>query len=483
MKKIIIITALCAALFVTFALVLPSLSVDTEPIDNSSASDISDDSAPVVSTPSQPDESTVSEDISLDESQPDDVDIYELAIQDILLNKSNLKTSFAESVDRAFIENVGALFGVESVVALSDALAVGEVNASNIREIFGYSEKAFCSLVTNDLERTTVIESNGSDTAEFVFVGDVSFADGYSVMSRYESRGKGAAGIVSEEVLAIMRNADVAMANNEFTLSDRGSPIPDKLWTFRGKPENVSIYHEMGVDIVGLANNHVFDYGPDALTDTLATLDGAAIARVGAGENIDEAKAPYYYIVNGYKIAVVAGSAIDPYSTRGATDKQSGVFQIFDTDSMCQAIIDAKEEADFVIAYVHWGHESTTELTGGQKRMGKAFVDAGADLVVGMHSHCMQGLEYYNGKLIVYSLGNFTFSSYTLTAGMLQTTISSDGEFTNKFYTLMNDGNFTYINDGEKGKSQLEELRSISTNINITEDFLVTDPSKKEDSE
>ncbi len=481
MKKVIVITAFCAALFVALALALPSLLTDSELSAPTSFSDISNDSNSEISVPSQPEESDVSgDDTSEDEiSQPDESELYELAIQDILLNKSNLKTSFADLVDRTFLENVGELFGKESVTILSQSLAAGEVNASNIRELFGFSEKAFCSLVNNDLERTTVIESDGSDTAQFVFVGDVSFADGYSVMSRYESRGKGAEGIVSEDVLAVMRQADITMANNEFTLSDRGSPIPDKIWTFRGKPENVSIYHEMGVDIVGLANNHAFDYGPDALTDTLATLDGAEIARVGAGENLDEAKEPYYYIINGYKIAIVAGSAIDPYSTRGATDKQSGVFQIFDTNSMCKAIMDAKEEADFVIAYVHWGHESTTVLTSGQKNMGKAFVDAGADLVVGMHSHCMQGLEYYKGKLIVYSLGNFTFSSYTLTAGMLQTTISDDGEFTNKFYTLMHEGNFTYINDGEKGKSQLEELRSISINAEIAEDFLVSDPNKE----
>lgn len=482
MKKVIVITVLCAALFVALLLALPTLLDDTDapsapqsnPVSDDISTDISDDET---SASDESDEDT-SEDIV---SEPDENELYELAIQDILLNKSNLNTSFTELVDRTFVENIGELFGKESVSALSVSLAAGEVSANDIRELFGFSEKALVSLVTNDLDRTAVIESDGSDMAEFVFVGDVSFADGYSVMSRYESRGKGVEGIVSESVLEIMRNADITMANNEFTLSDRGSPIPDKIWTFRGKPENVSIYHEMGVDIVGLANNHAFDYGPDALTDTLATLDGADIARVGAGENLDEAKAPYYYIINGYKIAIVAGSAIDPYSTRGATDNQSGVFQIFDTNSMCKAIMDAKEEADFVIAYVHWGHESTTVLTSGQKNMGKAFVDAGADLVVGMHSHCMQGLEYYKGKLIVYSLGNFTFSSYTLTAGMLQTTISADGEFTSKYYTLMHEGNFTYINDGEKGKSQLEELRSISANANITEDFLVTDPSKKED--
>ena len=315
---------------------------------------------------------------------------------------------------------------------------------------------------------------NGATT--LVFVGDVSFSDGYSVMNQYRSRGKGAEGIVSEEVLKIMRDATVTMANNEFTFTTRGAPIPNKMWTFRGKPENVSIYYEMGVDIVGLANNHAFDYGPDSLTDTLATLDKAGIARLGAGENLEEAKAPYYYIVNGMKIAIVAGSAIDPYSTRGAKENQSGVFQIFDTVSMSREISAAKEKADYVIAYVHWGIESTTNLTGGQKSMGKAFVDAGADVVVGMHSHCMQGLEYYKGKLIVYSLGNFTFSSHDLTCGMLKTTINADGTIGNVYYPMMQKDNFTYINSGEKGKSQFELLKSLLINAEISDDYTVTEP-------
>ena len=110
----------------------------------------------------------------------------------------------------------------------------------------------------------------------------------------------------------------------------------------------------------------------------------------------------------------------------------------------------------------------------------KMAVDAGADLVVGMHSHCMQGLEYYKGKLIVYSLGNFTFSRYTLTAGMLKTNISDEGEFTNTFYPLMHKDNFTYINSGESGESQFAELKGLLLNSDISDDYIVTEGIKKE---
>ncbi len=410
--------------------------------------------------------------------KPDNLDSYMLAVQEIIENKINLKTSFVDIVDAEYIDKICEKFGSDAVEKLANALSEGEVDSKVLHDILGYSEKAFVSLMNNDLERTTVLENTENGVTDLVFVGDVTFNDGSSVMYTYEARNKGAKGLVSEEVLEIMNSATITMANNEFTLSKRGSPVPDKTWTFRGNPENVNIYHEMGVDIVGLANNHAFDYGPDSLTDTLLTLDGAGIAHVGAGENLNDAKAPYYYIVNGYCIGIVAGTAIDPWSTRGARENQSGVFQIFDTVSMQNEIIAAKEKADYVFAYVHWGEEITTVLTYGQTYMGKAFIDAGADVVVGMHSHCMQGIEHYNGKLIVYSLGNFVFSPYDLTAAMLKTTINPDGELINTFYPMKQTNSFTFINSGEKGKSQMELLLSLAINTDIADDYVVTEAKK-----
>ena len=238
------------------------------------------------------------EDLSEPESvsKPINLDSYELATGVILENLSSLDTTFTSNVDKTFLDKVAEVFGADKVEALANALENGAVSGDDLYSVIGYTEKTFLSLLNNDLERTTVLEDTDGRITDMVFVGDVSFSDGYSVMNKYTSRGKGVEGIVSEEVLEIMRSATVAMANNEFTFTTRGAPIKDKIWTFRGKPENVSIYYEMGVDIVGLANNHAFDYGPDSLTDTLATLDNAGIARLGAGENLEEAKAPYYYI-------------------------------------------------------------------------------------------------------------------------------------------------------------------------------------------
>ena len=460
--KIISIIAIVVALFVCIALVLPSFFFE-EGEDISAYSPIS------VNPP--PENVSEPEDIT----KPEDINSYDLAVEAILGNIENLDLFFSSEINEEAINKISELCGSEAVEALAFALEAGAVDSESFKQITGYSEKAFYVVALSDPERTTVLEDSEDGVADLVFVGDTAFPNGYSVMNRYNSRNQGIEGLVSEEVLEIMRSADLTMANHEFTLTDRGSPIKGKKWTFRGDPKNVSIFKELGVDIVGLANNHAFDYGPDSLTDTLKYLDEAGIARLGAGEDLNEAKAPYYYVINGYVVAIVAGSAIDPYSTRGATDTQSGVFQIFDTVSMSKEIAAAKEKADIVIAYVHWGLENTLNLTDGQKSMGKAFVDAGADVVIGMHSHCMQGVEYYKGKLIAYSLGNFVFSSFKLTCAMLKVSIDEDGNLTNVFYPMMQNDNFTYINSGEAGKSQLELLRSLCINAKISDDFIVTE--------
>lgn len=460
--KIISIIASVVAVFLCCVLLIPSF-ISEEVDETSGYSPLSVNPPP--ENVSEPEEIT----------KPSELDSYSFAVDAIMDNLSNLDVFFAASFGRETIDKIKNLCGNKAVEALASALENGKVDSDAFKTITGYSAKAFYAVALSDPEQTTVLEDSADGVADFVFVGDTAFADGYSVMNRYKARGKGIEGLVSDEVLDIMRSADVTMANHEFTLTDRGAPIKGKKWTFRGNPKNVSIFGELGVDIVGMANNHAFDYGPLSLTDTITHLDGAGIAHIGAGENLNDAKKPYYYVVNGYVVAIVAGSAIDPYSTRGATDSQSGVFQIFDTVSMSNEISAAKEKADFVIAYVHWGIEKTTNLTGGQKSMGKAFVDAGADVVIGMHSHCMQGLEYYKGKLIAYSLGNFVFSSYTLTCGMLKFSIDKEGNITNVFYPMMQSENFTYINSGEKGKDQLESLRNLSINAKISDDYVVTE--------
>ena len=125
-------------------------------------------------------------------------------------------------------------------------------------------------------------------------VGDISLADNWSVMPAYDSRGQGVDGILSAEALGIMRGSDLMVANSEFTVSNRGSAIPGKAYTFRANPDRLSIYDDMGVDLVTLANNHVYDYQGDAFNDMLDAFEQRNMPHIGAGHNLEEAKKAYY---------------------------------------------------------------------------------------------------------------------------------------------------------------------------------------------
>lgn len=150
--------------------------------------------------------------------------------------------------------------------------------------------------------RETVKEKEASGY-DFVlsFAGDICFDETCDVMQNYIAQGEELEHNISPELLDLMRGADVCWINNEFAYSDRGAPLANKMYTFRAKPERVQMLKEMGVDIAGLANNHVYDFGPEAMTDTFDTLRTAGIDYVGAGKDLEEATTPVYREIDGIK--------------------------------------------------------------------------------------------------------------------------------------------------------------------------------------
>ena len=257
------------------------------------------------------------------------------------------------------------------------------------------------------------------------FAGDICFDDNEDVMVRYRSEGNDISKCIDPEFIRIMNDMDVMWINNEFCYSKRGTPMAGKAWTFRSDTKNVSILKELGVDIAGLANNHVFDYGREAFLDTLDTLKNAGIPYVGAGRNIEEASSPVYIEAGGIKIAYVAATRAEKYIlTPEAGENTPGVLRCYDTAGFVQAIKKARTQADFVIALPHWGTERSTVLEKAQTSSAREYIDAGADMVIGAHSHCLQGIEFYNGKPVIYSLGNFWFDRYPEDTMVLQVTLT-----------------------------------------------------------
>lgn len=318
-------------------------------------------------------------------------------------------------------------------------------------------------------------ESSDPNQVVLSFAGDISFADGYANMSAYHTRG-GIESCILTNVRARMAEADIMMINNEFSYSRRGTPLPGKAFTFRADPSMVQNLHSLSVDLVSLANNHVYDYGADALMDTLDTLSGAGIAYAGAGRNIEEAKEPLYFISGGMKISYVCATQIERSTrfTKEAGPDSPGVLRTDDPDLYLGAVKTAKENSDFVVAFIHWGTEGTNYFGEDQQNLARQLIDHGAGLIIGCHPHVLQGIEYYKSVPIVYSLGNFWFNSRTIPTGLVEATITPDGLKKLQFIPCIQDNCSTdlVISPDEKQKS-FQYMEQLSSTITIdTEGFI-----------
>ena len=246
-------------------------------------------------------------------------------------------------------------------------------------------------------------------TVQITAAGDLCLEEDGYVLDYYDTVND-LSKCISKSILDQTNAADIFFLNHEYCISDRGTPLEDKYYVFRAKPERMKLLEQMGTDIVSIANNHIYDYGADAMDDTIDLLDQAKITHVGGGTNLDEAKQPTYYIINGIKIGFVAASEGEQYKfTPEATDSTTGILTSYDTTEYNQVIADASKECDYLIAYVHWGTEDEDMYNSTQTEHGKEFLKSGADIVIGGHPHVLQGIETYKGRNIVYSLGNFCF--------------------------------------------------------------------------
>lgn len=204
--------------------------------------------------------------------------------------------------------------------------------------------------------------------------------------------------------------ADMFFANLETPVSDRGTRI-GSIYSFRSDPHTLAGLSYAGVDVVSLANNHIWDYSKDALLDTMQNLKNSGIAYAGAGEDYQAAHTPAILDVGGTRVAVLAYTNLLPKAfTRASSTPASAAYD--DWNKVAEDIKDARGRADIVIVSFHWGEEYQTRHNADQEKYGHAAIDAGADIVVGSHPHVEQETERYGKGIIAYSLGNFVFDQY-----------------------------------------------------------------------
>ena len=401
--------------------------------------------------------------------------------------------SFSQTIDKitdgtqdeAEIENIESEVGKNSETKQPAMVLNKEPNEVVVEEEMPEEkEEGFHGYILSEEEknnpRVICKETKAEGEVEIVFAGDINFDTHYANMSAFLGRPNGIYDTLNEEAMDTFNNADIAMINNEFPYSNRGTPLANKKFTFRADPKYVEVLNQMGIDIVSLANNHAYDHGEEALLDTFDTLKNAGIAYVGAGHNLAEAKEPVYFIAGGMKIAFVSATQIErslPPDTKEATEESAGVLRTLEPEKFVDTIKTAEENSDFTIVYVHWGSENTYEVEQSQKELAKAYVDAGADLIVGDHSHCLQGFSYIDNVPILNSMGNFWFSSKDLDTGILRAVIADNSIKSLQFVPCRQKDCKTnqLIKDTDGDYERvLGVMVSLSDNVSIDEDGFVT---------
>jgi poly-gamma-glutamate synthesis protein (capsule biosynthesis protein) len=208
---------------------------------------------------------------------------------------------------------------------------------------------------------------------------------------------------------ALLAEADVAMVNLETAITGGGQPEP-KQFRFRAPATAFTALRDAGVDVATMANNHAMDYGRSGLADTLASVDGAAYPVVGVGRTAAQAYAPWVTEVRGTKIAFLGLSQIRERAPQwSAQPNRSGVASALDIPTAAAAVAAAREVADVVVVYLHWGEEGNACPTDRMTTLASALAGAGADAIVSTHAHLLLGDGYLGRTYVQYGLGNFVW--------------------------------------------------------------------------
>ena len=235
----------------------------------------------------------------------------------------------------------------------------------------------------------------GETVVELIAVGDVMLGRGVA----------GAADPLSG-VVPWLRDADLALGNLECIIAEGGTPRPGP-YRLRASSSTAAALRDAGFDLLGLANNHALDFGPERLAETVARLHEAEIAVMGVGLDPAAAAQPVIRETGGLRLAFLAFNTVeDPEDNPGAGGWTPAMW---DEGRAVSAIAAARAAVDGVIVSMHWGYEYELRPDPAQRDAAQAMLDAGADLVIGHHPHVVQGTEVRASRFIAYSLGNLVF--------------------------------------------------------------------------
>ncbi|MEM4153800.1 MAG: CapA family protein [Candidatus Caldarchaeum sp.] len=259
------------------------------------------------------------------------------------------------------------------------------------------------------------------NTVEILCLGDIQFERQISI---------------DPLLTTLLAKADIVFGNLETPISDRGSPA-NKVVTLRTNPAYASELQKLGLKVVTLANNHILDFGPEAMFDTLSLLAKQNIRYVGVGENLKKAASPVVFDVGPLRIGFLGVACTLP-SDFAANEFKLGVAPLrvrtyvridpaieqeqpgtppfiytepdaYDLDYFIHIVKEVKKEVDYVIVGIHWGVPFQNNVLDYQVKIAETLTGNGVDFLVGHHPHTLHGIASMNNKIVFYSLGNFVF--------------------------------------------------------------------------
>ncbi len=272
------------------------------------------------------------------------------------------------------------------------------------KEIYLAYERAIQSSIQASIVKTRLADTlvNQKRELKLAFVGDIML-----------SREVGDIMLRENDFAYPFRETAEALAGYDLTFGNLEGPISahgrnqGSIYSFRADPRVVEGLAAAGFNVLSLANNHIWDWGRDALADTVTLLGEKNIATVGAGRNEAEANAPAILRVGDVRVGFLAYTDLYP-SGLIAHGELPGISD-FSLAKATQAVADLKRNADIVVVSFHWGDEYKTKASANQRKIAHALIDAGADIIAGHHPHVVEETEQHKNGWIAYSLGNFIF--------------------------------------------------------------------------
>lgn len=237
---------------------------------------------------------------------------------------------------------------------------------------------------------------------KFCAVGDLSLAD--SVEAKLIEHG---ADFTFSRIKNTLSGHDVVFANLENVFTDTSEGRQSQAHLLKSRPSSIKAIHNANFNVVAMANNHVLDYGKQAIVDTKKSLDAYNIKYTGAGTDLASAREPAIIEAQGIRLGFLA------YAMKGihsAGQEQPGA-AVIDREQIAEDIAKLKPEVDHVIISLHYGLEFIDYPSPEFRETCLLIADLGASLLIGHHPHVINGLEKRAGSLIAYSLGNFIFDN------------------------------------------------------------------------